>query len=199
LRKNTKDGDADMKLLCVLLTVLLLVTAGTVYAGVYEYVLPDLNGPSTGDKTTTLTYTGPAGAVNSLTIRIEGTVDVLGYVECLGNVEPDTSAWPLGPGSRMLKTGDTGYWTGSGQFLDLPGPFDDSWTHFTFNGGFSELATGDDIEVNLFFGPAALVGMCGPITSPTSGTMTRVTLSIDVSPAVPVETSTWGRIKCLYN
>jgi len=183
----------------LLLVCVVLVLAGTANAEVYEYVLPELNGPSTGDKTTTLTYTGPAGAVNSLTIRIEGTVDVLGYVVCEGSVEPDTSVWPLAPGSHLLKPGDTGYWIGSGSFLETLGPFDDSWIHHTFNGGFTELATGDDIEVNLYFGPAALVGICSPMTLPTAGTMTRVTLLIDVSPPVPVEPSTWGRIKSLYN
>ncbi len=182
-----------------LLCVLLLVTAGTGYAEVFEYDLPALTGPSIGDRVTTFTYTGPAGTVNSLTVRVEGTVDVLGYTECLGNVPPDTLVWPLSPGSHLLKPGDTGYWIGSGSALEVLGPFDESWFHHTFNGGFTELTTGDDIEVNLYFGPAALVGVCGPITPPTAGTATRVTLLIDVSSPVPLEPSTWGRIKSLYN
>ena len=181
-----------------MLAGILLIFTGIANAEVYEYDLPALTGPSIGDRVTTFTYTGPAGAVNSLTVRVEGTVDVLGFTECLGNVPPDTLVWPLSPGSHLLKPGDTGYWIGSGAFLEVLGPFDDSWTHVTFNGGFSELTTGDDIEVNLYFGPAALVGICGPITGPTEGTATRVTLLIDVSPPVPVEPSTWGRIKSLY-
>lgn len=181
----------------VIVATILLLTAGAATADVFEYELPDLNGPSTGDRMTTMTYTGPSGAVNSLTVRLEGTVDALGFVVCEGVVPPDTSVWPLGPGSHLLKPGDTGYWLGSGSFLETLGAFDDSWTHHTFNGGFSELTTGDQIEVHLYFGPAALVGICSPMGDPTAGTATRVTLSIDVSPSVPVEETTWGRIKSL--
>jgi hypothetical protein len=182
----------------VLLAAALIATAGLANAEIYEYELPDLTGPSIGDRNTTFVYAGASGAVNSLSMRIEGTVDVLGFVECWGTVPPDTSVWPLSPGSHLKKTGETGYWTGSGMFLEVMGPFDDTWTHHTFNGGFSQLAPGDSIYVNLYFGPAALVGICSPITPPTAGTMTRVTLSIDVSPAVPVENATWGRIKSLF-
>lgn len=186
-----------MKTITTAVLVGMLGIAGVAHAEVFEYELPELAGPSGAERTTTVAYTGPAGAVNALSVRVEGTVDVLGYVECLGNVEPDTSVWPLTVSTRLQKPGDTGYWSGSGPFLDALGSFDLAWGHNTFNNGFSQLANGDDIQVRLIFLPAAIVGICGPITGPTEGTATRVVLSIDVSPAVPVETSTWGRIKHL--
>jgi hypothetical protein len=184
----------------VILSGILLVVAGLANAEIYEYELPDLTGPSTnGEQMTTLVYDGAAGTVNSLTLLIEGTVDVLGLIVCESVVPPDTSVWPLGPGSRLLKAGDTGYWYGGGEMLDALGPFADSWTHNTFNGGFPGLVAGDTIEVYLCFCPTVLVGLCSPITAPTAGTATSVTLAIDVAPIVPVEDSTWGRIKGLYD
>ncbi len=167
---------------------------------VFEFELHDLAG-SSGDtsRTTTFVYQGPTGAVNSLSVRVIGIVDNLGFVECYVSELPDTSVWPLEISSRIKKPGDIGYWLGIGPFLEQLDSFDETFAHYTYTGGFSTVSAGDSFHVELLFGPALIVGLCGPITPPSTGVMDKVTVLIDVLSSVPVEHTTWGRIKSLFD
>jgi hypothetical protein len=170
----------------------------TVSAEVFEFELPDLAGMTAGTNVTTaFVYDGPDGNVNSIMARVIGDVHYIGRVECFTE-PPDTSDWPLDFGTALRKPGETGYWTGWPDFLDQVGPFDRTYGHNTYSGGFTTVSNGDTIQVDAHFLPAALVGICHPITPPPTGTVSRALILLDVSAPVPVEESTWGRIKALY-
>jgi hypothetical protein len=169
------------------------------YGEVYEFELPELAG-MTADTSlvTTFVYHGPNGDVVSLSARVTGTVDYLGLVECF-DTPPDTSEWVIDIGTLLTKPGETGRWSGSPEFLDQLGPFDETYNHYTYSNGFSSVTDGDTIQVELYFFPAILVGMCHPITAPSTGTLLRASILIDVSVPTPVRETTWGRIKELFS
>ena len=54
-----------------------------------------------------------------------------------------------------------------------------------------------EASVVLFGAPAPLVGLCEVITQPTA-TVTEAVLIVDAEFAVPVDETTWGRVKALY-
>jgi len=175
----------------------ILFTTGVI-GGVIEFELPELAGMTADTSlTTTFVYRGPNGSVNLVSARVTGTVDYLGLIECF-TVPPDTSEWPLDIGTSIRKQGETGYWSGWPGFLEQIGPFDDTYIHHIRNNGFTTLSDGDIVQVDLYFFPAALVGLCHPITAPSTATLSRASILLDVSAPVPVEESTWGRIKALY-
>jgi len=176
----------------------ILLSTG-VSAGVYEFELPDLAGMAAGTNvTTTFVYHGPDGNVNAVSARIIGDVDYLGLVECFTE-PPDTSEWPLDFGTSLKRVGETGYWSGWPGFLEQLGPFDRTYPHHTHTGGFTTIGDGDVIQVDAYFLPAALIGICHPITPPSNGTVSHASVLLDVSAPVPTRVSTWGRIKALYD
>jgi len=176
-----------------------LLSPGAV-AAVYEFELPDLAGMAAGTTlTTTFVYRGPDGNVNALSARVTGVADYLGRIECSGT-PPDTSDWVLDIGTSLRKRGDSGYWYGFPGFMDQVGPFDETYLHHTFSSGFTAVSDGDTIEVEAYFVPAVLVGLCHPITAPSTGTLLRASILLDVSEsALPVEASSWGRVKALFH
>lgn len=165
---------------------------------VNEFELPELTGMA-ADTTliSTFVYRGPSGNINSLSARVSGTVDYLGLIECF-NTPPDTSEWVLDIGTFLRKLGETGYWSGSPEFLDQLGPFDETYNHHTYSGGFSTITDGDTVQVDLYFYPAILIGICHPITAPSTGTLLRASILVDVSVPAPVRETTWGCIKELF-
>jgi hypothetical protein len=166
---------------------------------VYQFELPELAG-MTADTTltTTFVYRGPSGNINSLSARVRGTVDYLGLVECF-STPPDTLEWGLDIGTFLKKPGETGYWSGWPGFLDQLGPFDETYNHHTYNGGFSTVTDGDMVQVDLYFYPAILIGICHPITPPPTGILLRASILVDVSTPTPAKETTWGSIKSLFH
>lgn len=178
--------------------IVVCLSATTAAADAFEFPLPEFAGMSADTSlTATFTYTGFNGNVDGVRVRVVGTVDYIGLIACMSE-PPDTSAWPLDIGSWVQKPGDTGYWRGFPGFLDQLGPFDLTYQHYTTNGGFTTINNGDVVQVDLYFYPAALVGICGPIDGPSTGTLTQVSVLLDVTPPVPVEKSTWGAVKSLF-
>jgi hypothetical protein len=179
--------------------LLFSLPAGTsAWGGVYEFELPEAAGFSAGaELATRFIYEGPAGSVNSVSARIAGTVDYLGLLECY-STPPDTSTWPLEVGTFLQKPGESGYWSGSPPFLNQLGPFDETYENHTHTGGFSTVSDGDTILVDLYFYPSAYVGLCHPITEPSTGSLSSASILLDVSPPTSSRHTTWGCIKSLF-
>ena len=56
-----------------------------------------------------------------------------------------------------------------------------------------------EADISLFGAPAGLVGLCWPVSSPPTAVVEEAVLIVDAEYAVPVEATSWGRIKALYD
>lgn len=182
-------------MICV---IICLFFSSGVHGVVYEFELSELAGMAADTTiTTTFIYNGPSGTVNALSARVTGSITYLGLIECI-STPPDTSTRPIDIGTFITKAGTPGYWSGSPGFLSQVGPFYETYIHHTYSNGFSTVADGDTIQVEFYFYPAILIGICHPITEPSTGIISSAYILIDVLATIPAEKSTWGRIKNLY-
>jgi len=189
----------------LLLSCCVLSIAYDARAEVVEFDVPGLTG-GTADtiRVDTVVYHGPTAAVNLIYYQIKGHLDYLGRVTCV--VPPgtpvDTLDWFFDVTGYMKKPADD-WWTtfpfGGHQFVRQVGPFDETQTHRPRGGvELQQLTDGDVIKVGLLFKMSGWIGVCFLIGPPAAGTVQEVTVKFDVSYQLPVETSTWGRIKSLY-
>jgi hypothetical protein len=183
-----------------MLIIIPLSLASSAYSVTFEVELPELDGSSADTlRTVTYVYDGPTGDLNGLSARLRCGLSSLGYLECLGGISPpDTVVWALMAYSNIGRTGESGYWDGSPLPFESLGGYDVTYPLNTKSGGFTTLSDGDILEVGLHFGPSGFVAMCSPITPPSEGLVIRASIIFDVTPATPVEDSTWGRIKSLF-
>jgi hypothetical protein len=172
-------------------------------AEIIEFELTGLTGNSADSlKADTLVYHGFPAAVNSISFRVTGTVTDLGEI-CCGGPEycpGDTYPWFMTWWGSIERFDDPFYgkWVASTPgYLDQVIPFDLTGTAESQN-GFPSIADGDIFDVRLYFGQAAWIGECDLIRAP-AGTMVTVTIVMDVSYPLKTETTTWGRVKALFD
>lgn len=153
------------------------------------------------------TYTGEAKQVVSVSLRITASIDQVGKVFCIHAPGVPEEYW--GPCIHGPRIGG-GVWKNddrTGTFFDLKdrivreaGDYDRT-PALDASPGFDGLNAGDVINVKFRF--EAGDWCCLPAYPihlvETEATLTGVTLLIDVADPVPVEHTTWGRIKSLYD
>lgn len=178
-----------------LLIILSLVTAGTVGAEVVHINVPALardyppgdEGWSfyCSERVETLHYPGQeAGVVVELVAHLEGTVWA-GLGECYG--EPTALRAKIEPRFINLSTSDSF----SRYAIVEEGPFAiDLVLHSVLPDPFYP---DDDLLLWLCVLPEGCL-----VVEPVRADITDVTFIVTTEPVVPVESSTWGRIKALY-
>ncbi len=173
----------------------LVVSAG---ATIVEVPLPNLRG-SYGNWSTriaTFTLPNPPTVVHGASIRIRGISQVrwmeCGYWTNGPFLEPVQFEVRLGDDTDLLS------WTGwdlspkeSGEFeLTIPlEPFRDATWDFLNDA---------KAEVRVIAVGCPIVDLCWPLTECSSADITEGTLLLDAEIPIPVEPSTWGRVKALF-
>lgn len=187
-------------MLKITVALLLLSAVSAAHAEILEFDMPGLTGSSADSLVTdSLVYDGPSAAVNAIAIRVTGVVTDLGEICCGGPAlcPGETYDWFMTWHGNLRKPSDTGKWVVSyPDYLDQVAAFDQTGSGESQN-GFASLANGDVINVALYFGRANWIGECDLIQTP-AGTMTSVTVIMDVSYPLPSRMSTWGGVKALY-
>jgi hypothetical protein len=184
----------------LLVPLLLTLSASVARADSIEFDMPGLTGNSTDMIVTdSFVYTGPAAAVNAVSIHVVGNVIDLGEICCGGPAycPGPTYDWFMNWYAHIKRPADAGRWTADHPgLLDQVMAFDQTGLGETQN-GFASLSNGDEVDVSLYFGRGAWLGECDLIQTPT-GTLTSVTVILDVTYPLSVDVSTWGKIKALY-
>jgi hypothetical protein len=179
-------------------TITLLFLAASARATVIEVPVPGLLGPyppSSTDYTRTTSIKLPAipTVIHGVSLRISGT-QAMGHLVCpLGtfqdwpmlfeaSMEQDENHWWLAP----YKPTDTSF-TLTVQFDPSP-PEDASWEFLMDGSG----------TIKLYGAPNFLEGPCWENPVAPAGEITDAVLIVDADVALPVEASTWGKIKGLY-
>lgn len=178
-----------------------MLTGASAGATTIEIPLPGLLGvypldESNVTRTTTFVLPEIPAAINGVSFRIAGTTEV-GELLCEGGV---TSAWPMDFQAYMEDPAISRLWSAWSPMPEVSGPF--GWTTaFTTSPpntttDWAFLLDGEH-EITLWGAPAPLGGFCSVISSPTA-IVTEAVLIIDTESPVPVESSTWGRVKALF-
>jgi hypothetical protein len=176
------------------------LASSSVYAGLREYEMPGLAGPSADTaRVDTLVYNGPSGSLTKLFINVSGYIDEMGRVLCPDWPPPDTVNWSMSTVVTVKKPGTSGYWQGGPAVLTAEWePFNYVTELIAWNVGYTELIDGDILEISMLFRESGIVHTCFELTPPTTGVLLRVALQTEISYWIPVENTTWGRIKALY-
>ncbi|MDH3197632.1 MAG: hypothetical protein OEO21_05270 [Candidatus Krumholzibacteria bacterium] len=183
-----------MKPLLPVLAIVVALTGGHARANVLEYALPELVGLSGAPpETTWVVYTGDVAVVTAVSLNITGLVSQLGVLEC--GQPPTPAVWTLDIGVSVRKPLEADYWSGLAT-LSETGTFD--VTVALSPGGFTGLDPGDVIAVEYTFAPSAFPASCTPVGDPPLGATGSITLVLEVDYPIPLDASTWGRIKALY-
>jgi hypothetical protein len=167
--------------------------------GLRQFDLPELTG-STVDtlRTVSFSYQGPPGTVLGGSMSVTGVIDFMGKLSCPDYPPPDTVNWPMGV-SAVVRTPDYGAWDGRTPILTEEfEPFEESFELETSRTEPSVIREGDEVRVEFIMRPTGYVGSCAPATEPTTAYLVRVTVTLHVSYWIPVENTTWGRVKALY-
>jgi hypothetical protein len=177
----------------------LLLLASSARALTVEIQVPGLIGPypispSVTTRSTSVKLPAIPTVINSVSLRITGT-QAMGHLVCplgtfqdwpmlfYGSMQQDEDHWWLAPYSPA----SDGSFTQTLSFAPSP-PEGASW-EFLMDG------TG---MVQLFGNPNFLEGPCWEDAVAPTGEVTEAVLIIEGDFALPVESSTWGRIKALY-
>ena len=189
-----------------LLCILALVDAPLVGADTVEFELMEFAGPADDvSRSMRAVYSGAPVSVNDVVLHVQGNVDQAGWLVC--NPAPDgtevpPSALPLYLYAGLERTGLGRRWlldyTSRPHYVEV-GPFRGDHNFFRAS-EFGTLRNGDTLIVSLNFGPGEnpMPFECA-FTPPPAGELTSVTLILDVTHIVAVETTTWASIKALYD
>jgi len=183
----------------VALIAIVIVTTSTTVAEVVEIPLPGLLGtyPITDQNgTRTVTFQLPAVplAIHGASFRISGTTGV-GAVSCEWG---GPYAWSMDIGASMKDT-FAHFWLASALMPQEAGPF--AWTeefHATPSTTTWGFLMDGEAEIRLNGAPVGLVDLCWPVSAEPTATVTEAVLIVDAEFPVPVDATSWGRIKALY-
>jgi len=179
------------------MAVLALVAFADANAGILEIPLPDLLGPypismSSGERTASFSFPAPS-AIHSVSLRVSGTA-IVGELFCDGASSP----YPIEIFGYMVPD-ESGWWSAEEPMPLVDGAF--TWTAQFHSSpaigptwGFLMDGAG---EIILYGGPPPIVGLCSILSNP-SANVTEAVLIIDAGFTVPVEITTWGQIKAVY-
>ena len=164
--------------------------------GEYPYI--DENEKISAERSQIFTYPGPAAKIKTIRIYLEGTASA-GSLSCCDWM-CDTTAWYIDASAFLERVNKPGLWLG-GYYGSVEGPFSGPGGLYPLPGtgnSFGVLEAGERLEYDQYFGPSGYILMCSPITEPPGGEITSARIEITVDIIVPVENTTWGRIKSLY-
>ena len=188
----------------IYVVVLFLFLYSQVRAETLEFLLSDITGGFYSYRAS-LIYTGEAVQFSSVSLRVEAAIVQSGVVMCIHAPGVPQSYWgpctfgPVIEGWVWKNLDKRSGYKLSPLIVEPAGQYDQELELSPLS-AFSELDNGDVINVSIYFSEGWWC--CHPdglwaITDP-EGTLTSVTLIIKVSDPVPVEDTTWGRIKSLY-
>lgn len=180
----------------VVLAMLIGANAG---ATIVEIPLPDLLGTyplneQEAERTASFVLPTTPTAINGVWFRLAGTQQV-GEIMCeSGGPYP----WPMDFLAALSDPTLPGQWLSFSPMPEVTGPFEWTAAFISYSQGMTWdfLLDGED-DITLWGLPMALVGLCWGIVSPTAE-VTEAVLIIDAEFPVPVESSTWGRVKALF-
>jgi hypothetical protein len=184
---------------------LIVVVGSPVRAERLRFALPEFTG-GFATYNTTVVYTGEPREILSVSVRVVASIEQLGRVFCIhapGVPEEYWGWFTFGPvlRARVWRNGDDGTdHSLDYRIIEQSGDYNRRLI-LTPEPGFDVLQDGDLIHVRFDFWagvPAACLPVYPGFLVETEATLTGVTLLIDVPDSVPVEQSTWGRIKSLY-
>jgi hypothetical protein len=185
----------------VVLVGAMVVAANWVNGEIVEIPLPELLGVYPLDehnatRTTTFELPDVPVLIYGASFRVSGTATV-GSVSCEWG---GPYAWTMDIYASMQDTSFAHVWLASAAMPQDPGPF--AWTaEFwrtppTTTWGF--LMDGE-ADLSLTGGPLPLVDLCWPVSEFPRATVVEAVLIVDAEFPVPVEATSWGRIKALYD
>ncbi len=183
------------------LVVSLLVAASIVRATVVETPLPELQGryflEETFARTATFRLQAPPILVHAAWLRLTGTVTVrLVYCDYLP-YEP--YPYPMGFAAEMPRPTPPGWWDGVTHTSSESGSFELTIqfrpTNAESNWDFLDDGVG---ELDLWSQGCPVIDLCWPVTQCTEAFVTDAVLVLDAEFRVPVEDTTWGRVKALF-
>ncbi len=187
------------KILAILLTVM-GVGVTTAAAEVVEIPLPGVLGiysfgPSNCCRTVSFQLPKVPLAIHGASFRVSGTTEVGSYECYWDGLHPwSTLLWA----SMIDKPGIDG-WIANGPMPQQPGVF--SWTA-TFHSNPSTATWGflmdGQAQITVVGVPSEYSEICYPVSASPTLTVTEAVLTIDAEFPVPVEPTSWGRIKALY-
>lgn len=187
-----------MRVLPLSLTVIIL-TCTLVQAEVLEFPLPNITGGLSTYQDSVL-YAGDTLQVLSVRLVVAAVIDDLGYQICPTAPPQPAEVCDLGFlfNGIVWKNRDSDVAYGPKGYSEQTETGDYEKTILWSSGGFTDLVFGDVIRVG--FSIYKHLNCCSPPveTSDPVVTLTSVTLIIEASDQVPVEQTTWGRIKSLY-
>ena len=170
-------------------------------AEIVEIPLPGLLGTypldeHNGTRTVAFKLPGLPLVIHGASFRVSGTTGV-GSISCEWG---GPTVWPMDICASMEDVVPAHFWLASQAMPQEPGPF--AWTaHFWPTPPKTttwEFLMDGEAEISLFGGPVALVDLCWPLSPPPTATVAEAALIVDAEFSVPIEATSWGRIKALY-
>jgi hypothetical protein len=198
-------GELKMPRFPVVILGLLILVPTTTLSEIVEVPLPGLHGayPEEGSRTASFQLEQEPTVIHSAWIRIAGGATV-GEMEC--QLEYRDSTWtytqPVAFGflASMTDTVSGGHWICHGQSSDVPGRFTSTYEFFGILHPTWEFLMDGEGEISLggyAMGPA--LESCWMNTPDPTALVDEVVLILDLDFRVPLEQTTWGRIKKLFS
>jgi hypothetical protein len=183
-----------------LVAISLCCVVGWAVGAVVEIPLPDLAGRyylyDVFQRTCAFELSQPPTVVHSASLRLVGTATVRMAWCGFGSMEPYPEAFRL---FATMPDSETGGAWGSSLWTTDSGAFDVSLLFEPRSGAtwaFLEDATGE-VSVNSMGCP--VLDSCWPVTLCSEAFIEQAFLVLDAEFPVPVDESTWGRIKALFH
>ncbi len=182
-----------MRAVLVVSCVLVLTFVESAIAEIAEIPLPGLLGPYPAVRTASFQLRSEPLVVRGASIRLVGDATVGSIVCVWGGPYASTLEFD----ARFLDT-PGGYWIAGGGTSEQPGSFEITSEFYPVVGDPTwEFLMDGTGEVTLFGSTGALLGECWLVTSPEA-TLSEAVLYVDADFPVPTESTSWGRIKALY-
>jgi hypothetical protein len=187
-----------------LFVVVFIIWIPTASRSEIRYVpLPELTGEYPGATPTTRTASFDLGVAPTLVrgakISLVGGATV-GVLTCPDEItlEPREFPWVFELDATMNDAATGGFWISSGTTSSEGGPFETLRAFYRiFGAGWTFLNDGTG-QVDLRVVPTGYIAECIPTVVPVVAIVTEAYLVLDAEFPVPVETTTWGQIKALY-
>jgi hypothetical protein len=169
-----------------------LLCSHSALAEIAEIPLPGLLGTYPAARTASFQLRSEPLVIRGASIRLAGEATV-GSSMCLWG---GPYSLTLTFNAHMLDTPE-GYWSAGGGAPE-PGSFEFTSEFYPLIGNPTwEFLMDGSGQLTLYGSIGALLTDCWEVTSPTA-TVTEATLYVDAEFPVPTETTSWGRIKALY-
>jgi hypothetical protein len=196
---SVKTGGVEMRKIGFVVALAILFTSQLAAATVVEIPLPDLGGRyflyETYQRSCLFSLPGHPAIIHSASLRLVGTATIRMTWCAIYPSEPYAELFGFGATMPDATTG--GAW-GAGLSRAESGAFDLMVPFAPYSGaswGFLDDGTG---EVTLSGGGCPILDSCWPVTECSEANVEQAFLVLDAEFPIPVEQSTWGRVKALF-